>query len=588
MSSIAPPEEGDTSFSSNVEILREDAKRSWSTESEEVLLKTLTQLHERLIRRCKRTAHIVEQLDNSAASCAVQLENTFSAISLLSQLQFVQHRIANDDLTKSVEKEEEVLSDAPLSPELEGGRTAVHQRSAYCRDGTLMPSEKSGTLAFEGQWLHREAAQRRMMQYTLQLSEDTEGEVRIPVNGDDTAGVDEDLSHLDKFFSIIGTESFLRDPQAGYGGHRRLSQKGEPEKSSVDTFSITQRLPIPQQQRSSEAGAVTLRSTTLQGSNVMGPDRNPASSSQPVVSSRAQKDGVTATHSPPSPPPKLNGAPLRNKAPPTRQEKVAQKRRALFESSSDDSSSPVPLSSPASRRKAEPSRPKPLSTPSVKSVVPRIPPAKSREQHMFSSSSASDDDSGNFLHRSTNIQEGQKTRQTDRLSSSLSSTTSISSAAPSPRRAPNPPSKKVVPPPEIKKSASSLSTTASTSTTSSEDGGGAPLHPNTAIKSGKNNEDNAVTAIPSPPPPPPPLFPTVPKGEGDVHQEVDKTVTSGVLPPPPPLWSDTPSPSIPPPPAVATSVVAVVPPPSLLSPSKAGPVVLRGGKVLSTSSDEEV
>ena len=100
--------DGDVALSERVEQLRVNVKGHWNTKAEATLLATLEQLHTRLMTRSAETYQRVEDLSLRTSAAHVTLTNTFNTLKLLSQQQFMQHRIATEDLQLRQERERQM------------------------------------------------------------------------------------------------------------------------------------------------------------------------------------------------------------------------------------------------------------------------------------------------------------------------------------------------------------------------------------------------------------------------------------------------------------------------------------------------
>ncbi|KAG5499398.1 hypothetical protein JIQ42_04215 [Leishmania sp. Namibia] len=530
--SISVDGEEATPLSERFEQLRHSLHGRWGTSAEANLLRAMQQLHTRLVTRSAQTHRRVEELSQRATAAQVSLANTFNSLKLLSQQQFMQHRIATEDLQL---RERAAAGSGSEEAEVESSDDTASPNQAL---RAALPTHAT-----------REAAvRRRMYAYVEMCSESLEDEgVRVPLSPGDVAelAVESPYTHR-RLCALIGTPAFLYDSDIGCGrGVHGLS------------VAAVKPRPSPQPQPAHLLADGAPAAVTGLPSAPAKPLSLPGAAAEAVVPSPH-----AATTSAAAPPAK--SAPAKKSAILSKKER----QRALFSSSSSSaSSSAAPPRSPLSKRSA-----------ATSARPPKFAPAKKGARYLFGSSSSSSV-SRSSINRS-------RAEAAERPADSPTS----SSLSPSDDSSPPPAAVLKVsnlspPPPPHALTTAPSSRAASASTHSSRVSSaslGAPTPPQTSsVEAAPANFAPPSAALPPPPPPPLPAA---------------ATAATDLLPPPPPvvLFDTAPDMDAPAPPPLATAA-QLSPPPSTATPSRTAalaagaisPLPRRGGKVLSTSSDED-
>ncbi|CAM45541.1 conserved hypothetical protein [Leishmania braziliensis MHOM/BR/75/M2904] len=524
--------------------LRHRLHGHWGTSAEADLLEAMQELHTCLVARSAQTHRRVEELSQRATAAQVSLANTLNSLKLLSQQQFVQHRIATEDL--QLRQRAAAESD---SEEADDGSS----------DGTASANQDlaPGLPAYAT----REAAvRRRMHTYVKKCMESLAEEgVRVPFCPYDVAelAAESPYSHR-RLCGLIGTPAFLYDVDIG-------CRRGE---DGLNGAAVKQHQSPPSQPVCPPAAAPPAAVIGL-----------PSAPAKPLsLPSAAATTFVTSPHATAA---SASAAPTA-KAVPAKDAAVSKKerRRALFSSSSSSaSSSASPSAAPApsppplgKRRAAVPARP-------LKSA-----PVKKGVRNLFGSSSSTVSSSSS----SSSIVSGRAEAADRPVDSPTSSYLSSGDDSRPPPAAVYKSSNSSTPP-----RAASTSLHSSRVSSASSDALTSPPSKLTPTFSAA-----ATPALSSVPPPPsslaaapeafaPPLPPPPPPAAATASAALP-------LPPPPVFLFDTVSaigaPASPPPAAAAPLPTLPLDAP----PSRTGAVAAaapslprRGGKVLSTSSDDD-
>ncbi|KAG5475741.1 hypothetical protein LSCM4_04326 [Leishmania orientalis] len=541
--SISVDGEEATPLSERFEQLRHSLHGRWGTSAEANLLRAMQQLHARLVTRSAQTHRRVEELSQRATAAQVSLANTFNSLKLLSQQQFMQHRIATEDLQL---RERAAAGSGSEEAEVESS------------DDTASPNQALGAALLTH--ATREAAvRRRMYAYVEMCRESLEDEgVRVPLSPGDAAelAVDSPYTHR-RLCALIGTPAFLYDADIGCGrGVNGLSVAAKPRLS-----------PQPQPARFLADGAPA--SVTGLPSASAKPLSLPGAATEAVVPS--PHAATTSAAAPPAKSALAKKSAILSKK---------ERQRALFSSSSSSASSsasPSAAPTPAAPPRSSLSK----SSAATSARPPKSAPAKKGARYLFGSSSSSSSVSRSSINRSR--AEAAEHAADSPTSSSLSSSDGSSPPPAAMLKASNlsPP-----PPPHALTTAPSPRA-ASASTHSSRVSSaslGAPTPPPPQTSSVEAAPANFAPPSAALPPPPPPPLPAAAAAAAD-------------LPPPPPpvvLFDTVPDMDAPAPPPLATAA-QLSPPPSTATPSRTAAVAAgavsslprRGGKVLSTSSDED-
>ncbi|CBZ28352.1 conserved hypothetical protein [Leishmania mexicana MHOM/GT/2001/U1103] len=545
--------------------LRHSLHGHWGTSAEADLLRAMQQLHTRLVARSAQTHRRVEELSQRATAAQVSLANALNALKLLSQKQFVQHRIATEDL----QQRQRAVAEAS-SEEADDGSS----------DGTVSPN---GALATSlPTHTTKEAAVRRRMHDYVEMCKESLAEegVRVPLCPGDAAELAAESPYAHRrLCGLIGTPAFLYDADIG-------CRRGA---DMMNAAAVRQR-PLPQPQPAGLSAAAPPTAVT----GLPSAPAKPLSPASAAANASVPPPHPTATGAA-APPAKALPAqscvvhpPTAAKAAPAKKER----QQALFSSSSSSASSsaspsaavtPATKSSPplTKSRAAAPARP------------PKSAPAKKGARNLFGSSSSSV--SSNSV---SSARAGAAKRVVDSLTSSdLSSSDDSRPPSAAARKANNP-----SPPPPLTATTASPPRAASASSRSSRVSSALSGTPASPLP--KPTPGSPATATPAPPATPPPAPPPPSSAASAAYAPPP---ASPPPPPPPPLAAESASAAaLPPPPPVflfdtvpAMGAPGPLPqaapaqfsaPQSAAPPSRtaAGPQLpRRGGKVLSTSSDDD-
>ncbi|KAG5475480.1 hypothetical protein LSCM1_03600 [Leishmania martiniquensis] len=533
--SISVDDDEATPLPECLEQLRYKLHGRWDTSAEADLLRAMQQLHTRLVTRSAQTHRRVEELSQRATAAQVSLANTFNSLKLLSQQQFIQHRIATEDL--------QLRERAASGPGREEG-------DAESSDGAASPDGALAT-ALLTHATREVAVRRRMRAYVDVCKESLEDDgVRVPLFPGDVAELAAECPYAHRrLCGLVGTPAFLYDADIGCRrGVHGLSVAAGNQNPSLE--------PQPARKLADAAPAF-----------VAGP---PSAPTKPLSLSRASAKAVVP---PPDATARRAAAPPAKAAPAKRGAFLSKKerQRALFSSSSSSSASPSAAPTPAA-----PSR-LPLikrDTP-ASARPPKSAPAKRSARDLFGSSSSS-----SSYASSHNIHSGRPEAAKRTVDSPTSSSLSSSGNSSPPPAAALKVSNSPPPPPPPR--AASASTNSSRVSSASF---GAPTSP-----LGKS--------VPPPPPPQPFSLESAPASSAPPLAPSPTAATAPAdLPPPPPpvvLFDTVPDMGSAAPPPRATAAL-LSSPVSVTTPSRtaavagvaAPPLPRRGGKLLSTSSDDD-
>ncbi|TPP53949.1 hypothetical protein CGC21_18585 [Leishmania donovani] len=181
--------------------LRHSLHGHWGTTAEADLLRAMQQLHTRLVARSAQTHRRVEELSQRVTAAQVSLANALNALKLLSQHQFVQHRIATEDLQQ---RQRAVAGSS--SEEADGGSS----------DGTVSPN-RALTTSLPTHTTKEAAVRRRMHDYVEMCKESLAEEgVRVPLCPGDVAELAAESPYAHRrLCGLIGTTAFLYDADIG-------------------------------------------------------------------------------------------------------------------------------------------------------------------------------------------------------------------------------------------------------------------------------------------------------------------------------------------------------------------------------------
>ncbi|KAG5476012.1 hypothetical protein CUR178_03728 [Leishmania enriettii] len=535
--SVSVDVEEATPLSERFEQLRHSLYGRWGTSAEANLLRAMQQLHTRLVTRSAQTYRRVEELSQRATAAQVSLSNTFNSLKLLSQQQFMQHRIATEDLQLR---------------ERAAAGSGSEEAEVDSSDDTASPNEALGA-ALPTHATREAAVRRRMCAYVEMCRESLEDEgVRVPLSPGDVAelAVDSPYTHR-RLCALIGTPAFLYDADIGC-------------RRGVHGLSVAAVQPQPARLLADGAPAAV---TGLPSAPAK-PLSLPGAAAEAVVSSPH-----AATTSAAVPPAK--SAPAKKSAILSKKER----QRALFSSSSSSASS---LASPSAA--PTPAAP-PRSSLSKRSAAtsarpPKSAPAKKGARYLFDSSSSSVSRSSTNRSRAEAAEHPADSPTSSSLSSSDDSSPPPAAVLRASNLSPPPP-----PPHALTTAPSSRAASASThSSRVSSASLGAPTPPPPPTSSVEAAPANFA-------PPSAALSPPLP-----LPLPAAATAAADLPPPPPPvvLFDTVPDMDAPAPPPLATAA-QLSPPPSTATPSRTAAVAAgavsslprRGGKVLSTSSDED-
>ncbi|CAG9576859.1 conserved hypothetical protein [Leishmania major strain Friedlin] len=535
--------------------LRHSLHGHWGTSAEADLLRAMQQLHTRLVARSAQTHRRVEELSQRATAAQVSLANALNALKLLSQQQFVQHRIATEDLQQ---RQRTVAGSS--SEEADDGSS----------DGTVSPNRALATSL--PTHTTKEAAVRRRMHDYVEMCKELLAEegVRVPLCPGDVAELAAESPYAHRrLCGLIGTPAFLYDADIG-------CRRG----ADVMSAAAVKQRQSPQSQPACLPAAMPPAAVTGVPSAPAKPLSPPSAAAKASVPPpHATTTGAVA---PPARAPRAQSSVV----PPPTAAKVApakkERHQALFSSSSSSaSSSASPSAAVTPAAKSSP----PLTKRGAAAPArrPKSAPAKKGARNLFDSLSSSVRSNSVSSARA----EAAKRAAYSPTSSDLSSSDDSRPPPAAARKVSNP-----SPPPLAATTASPPRTPSASSHSSqgSSASSGTPASPATATPAPPATPPPAPpppssaapaaytppSASPPPPPPPPPAAPSAP---------------AAVLPPPPPVFLfDTVS-AMGAPASLPQAAAIQFSAPQSATPSfhtAAGPQPpRRGGKVLSTSSDDD-
>jgi len=612
-------------------VLRQSARGQWDAEADELLLRTLGDIQQRLLTRMKKTDERVQRVYTDTCAATTALENALNSLALLAHKQFVQHRIAEYDSDEEAAEGDGARADADDAEETETDASDADSAStssslASAMGGSSTAAASSALLGSDD----AETRRQRAYEETVQRSETALQRRVMPLfPGESSPAAEMDGSealHHRPVFALIGSADFLGDPRAGYHfvdearqpsssssaeggragrGHRtgqglstveasRMGGRGvtdpaAPVLAIPHILTMTQPLPPPQSRTTSAVPSA-------------GPVPSAAAGTAPSTTQRPVQSASTATTG--KEPSRVHHWPA---------EKPSKKRRTLFASSSSSSSAASAASrsseattassgsTPAQRRTAPAPRPVSESpkaaatargdTKEEKATTERSLPSRpaaaklTRRKGLFGSSSSSSE-GGTFAplparppHRATVAKTTPAT-----VSAHKAATTAVSTGSPSSSEDEHAshPVPKATPPPQQHDSDRATATAAAKPVEALPDTTSSAAAPAAGEGTGKAEVSAAppTTEVEAPlqaEPGPPTVF-------------TDEAAEDVLLPPPPPLLlfaeSDPPSvaavPAAPPDLPTQTTV-----PPPLQQQQPPARLPRRGGKVLATSSDDE-
>ncbi|CAC9500874.1 conserved hypothetical protein [Leishmania infantum JPCM5] len=545
--------------------LRHSLHGHWGTTAEADLLRAMQQLHTRLVARSAQTHRRVEELSQRVTAAQVSLANALNALKLLSQHQFVQHRIATEDLQQ---RQRAVAGSS--SEEADGGSS----------DGTVSPN-RALTTSLSTHTTKEAAVRRRMHDYVEMCKESLAEEgVRVPLCPGDVAELAAESPYAHRrLCGLIGTPAFLYDADIG-------CRRGA---DMMNAAAVKQRQ-SPQPQPACLPAAAPPAVVT----GVFSASAKPLFPPSAAAKASVPPPHATATGAV-APPAKAPRAQSSVVPPPTAAKSAPAKKerqQALFSSSSSSASSSAASPSAAVTPAAKSSPPLTKRGAAALARPPKSAPAKKGARNLFGSSSSS--------VRSNSVSsacaEAAKRAAYSPTSSDLSSSDDSRPPPAAARKANNPS------PPPLAATTTSPPRAASASSHSSQgssalSGTPASLLPkSTPASPATGTPALPATPPPAPPPPssaapaayaPPPASPSPPPPPPPAAA----SAPAAVLPPPPPVFLfDTVSAMGAPAPLPQVAAVQVSVPQSATPPSRtaAGPQPpRRGGKVLSTSSDDD-